>query len=82
MKNAYDYYLEYEDKNKFFTEKSVEWNLSIEEIKKLLLLQRVNKRQKEYPPITDYLDGVVKNDQMQIQTYIDACLAVKAKYPI
>ena len=38
-------------------------------------------RAKEYPPITDYIDGVVKNDQSQIQSYIDACLAVKAKYP-
>jgi hypothetical protein len=39
------------------------------------------KRQLEYPPITDYIDGIVKNDQTQVQTYIDACLAVKAKYP-
>ena len=39
------------------------------------------KRAKEYPPITDYIDGVVKGDQAQIQAYIDACLAVKAKYP-
>jgi hypothetical protein len=38
-------------------------------------------RAKEYPPITDYLDGVVKGDQAQIQAYIDDCLAVKAKYP-
>jgi hypothetical protein len=34
-----------------------------------------------YPPITDYIDGVVKGDQEQIQAYIDACLAVKVKYP-
>ena len=39
------------------------------------------QRAAEYPPATDYLDGVVKNDQAQIQAYIDACLAVKAKYP-
>jgi hypothetical protein len=39
------------------------------------------KRQPEYPPITDYIDGVVKGDQEQIQAYIDACLAVKDKYP-
>jgi hypothetical protein len=39
------------------------------------------KRAKEYPPTTDYLDGVVKGDQAQVQAYIDACLAVKAKYP-
>jgi hypothetical protein len=35
----------------------------------------------EYPPITDYIDGLVKNDNAQVQAYIDACLAVKAKYP-
>jgi hypothetical protein len=39
------------------------------------------KRQAEYPPITDYLDGVVKGDQTQIDKYIADCLAVKAKYP-
>lgn len=39
------------------------------------------KRRKEYPPIEDYLDGVVKGDQAQIQDYIDKCLAVKQKYP-
>jgi hypothetical protein len=41
----------------------------------------IAKRQAEYPPITDYLDGVVKGDQDQIDAYIAACLAVKAKYP-
>jgi hypothetical protein len=39
------------------------------------------RRAEEYPPITDYLDGVVKNDQAQISKYIADCLAVKAKYP-
>jgi hypothetical protein len=38
-------------------------------------------RAKEYPSINDYVDGIVKSDQAQVQTYIDACLAVKAKYP-
>lgn len=38
-------------------------------------------RAAEYPPIEDYLDGIVKGDQKQIDSYIDACLAVKAKYP-
>lgn len=38
-------------------------------------------RAAEYPPMTDYLDGIVKGDQAQVQAYIDACLAVKAKYP-
>jgi hypothetical protein len=39
------------------------------------------KRASEYPPITEYLDGVVKGDQAQIDKYIADCLAVKAKYP-
>jgi len=38
-------------------------------------------RAQEYPPMADYLDGVVKGDQAQIDAYIEACLAVKAKYP-
>lgn len=41
----------------------------------------VEKRAAEYPPITDYLDGIVKGDQEQIDAYIAACQAVKAKYP-
>lgn len=41
----------------------------------------IAKRQAEYPPITDYLDGVVKGDQKQIDAYVAACKAVKAKYP-
>ena len=39
------------------------------------------QRRAEYPQFTDYLDGLVKGDQAQIQKYIDDCLAVKAKYP-
>jgi hypothetical protein len=41
----------------------------------------IDKRAAEYPPITDYLDGVVKGDQSQIDKYIADCQAVKAKYP-
>jgi hypothetical protein len=39
------------------------------------------QRAAEYPPVADYLDGIVKGDQAQVQAYVDACLAVKAKYP-
>lgn len=39
------------------------------------------QRKVEYPPFTDYLDGIVKGDQAQIDKYIADCLAVKAKYP-
>lgn len=38
-------------------------------------------RAREYPPIADYIDGVVKGDQAQIEKYIADCQAVKAKYP-
>ena len=44
-----------------------------------------NKYQRErkpnYPPMTDYLDGIVKGDQAQVDKYIADCLAVKEKYP-
>lgn len=40
-----------------------------------------DKRRAEYPPMEDYLDAVVKGDSAGQQTYINACLAVKAKYP-
>jgi len=39
------------------------------------------KRKAEYPPMTDYLDGIVKGDQAQIDKYISDCLAIKEKYP-
>lgn len=38
-------------------------------------------RASEYPDFKEYLDGLVKGDTAQMQAYIDACLAVKAKYP-
>lgn len=64
---------------------SVDEGLVAQEAARLQAIADANaykaKRAAEYPPITDYLDGVVKGDQAQIQAYIDACLAVKAKYP-
>jgi len=44
-------------------------------------LTYAQQRAAEYPPMTDYLDGVVKGDQAQIDKYVADCLAVKAKYP-
>ena len=41
----------------------------------------IAKRAAEYPPMSDYLDGVVKGDQAQVDAYIAKCLEVKAKYP-
>lgn len=45
------------------------------------VLTYAQKRISEYPPMTDYLDGIVKGDTAQVDAYIAACLAVKAKYP-
>lgn len=44
-------------------------------------LSYAEKRASKYPPITDYIDGIVKGDSAQVQNYIDKCLAIKAKYP-
>jgi hypothetical protein len=49
----------------------------LEAIKHGIRLQRAA----EYPPMQDYLDGVAKGDQEQIDAYIAACLAVKERYP-
>ncbi len=38
-------------------------------------------RAAEYPDFKEYLDGVVKGNQAQIDAYISACQAVKEKYP-
>jgi hypothetical protein len=38
-------------------------------------------REKEYPDFKEYLDGIVKGDQAQIDKYIADCQAVKTKYP-
>ncbi len=44
-------------------------------------LTYAQKRAAEYPPMVDYLDGIVKGDTAQVDAYVAACLAVKAKYP-
>jgi len=43
--------------------------------------QYQRQRSNEYPDFKEYLDGIVKGDQAQIDKYIADCLAVKAKYP-
>lgn len=40
-----------------------------------------DQRARAYPPMADYLDAVVKGNANAVQAYVDACLAVKAKYP-
>jgi hypothetical protein len=47
----------------------------------LVIKEYINQRKMAYPPITDYIDGVVKGDQAQIDAYIAACKAVKAAFP-
>jgi hypothetical protein len=64
-------------------------DLTAEEVSALQIAEEIRlsqisyaiKRQAEYPPMTDYLDGIVKGDQIQIAKYIADCQAVKAKYP-
>ena len=71
-----------------------EWNIDVPKPTKAQLnaleaqaneVERLNivkaNRAKEYPDFREYLDGIVKGDNAQIQKYINDCLAVKAKYP-
>jgi hypothetical protein len=46
-----------------------------------LLSECHRKRKAEYPDSSDYLDAIVKGDEVQKQMYIDKCLEVKLKYP-
>ena len=43
-------------------------------------LDYARKRKAAYPDIYDYMDGIVKNDQTQIDKYIADSQAVKARY--
>ena len=53
------------------------WGLTTNDMVVHLVIQ--DARRRDYPPMTDYVDGIVKSDAAQVQTYIDACLAVKAR---
>ena len=69
-----------------FTDEEIDiWEADIAlakaEKEELARTQYQRDRAAEYPPMADYLDGIVKGDQAQIQAYVSACLAVKAKYP-
>ena len=44
-------------------------------------LDYARKRAAAYPSIYDYMDGIVKNDQAQIDKYIADSQAETAKYP-
>ena len=38
-------------------------------------------RRAEYPDFIEYIDGIVKGDQQQIDNYIQKCRTIKEKYP-
>ncbi len=45
------------------------------------LMEYSRNRKESYPPMENYLDGIVKGDQAQIDKYISDCLAVKQRFP-
>lgn len=78
--DAYDYdTLVWNDSTEKPSKEFLENKLDLIKVSQLLVVQQ--NRAAEYPPITDYIDGVVKGDQAQIDEYIAACQAVKNKYP-
>lgn len=55
---------------------------SIENKELLADVEQVRKfRKSEYPPIEDFVDAWVKNDDIGLEEYRNKCLSVKAKYP-
>lgn len=69
----------------FSAAEEAEWDAREAVASEELRLRNLNdyqiKRAIEYPDFKEYLDGIVKGDQAQISAYVDACMAVKAKYP-
>ena len=55
-----------------------QWGLTINE--EVVVRTISDLRKNAYPPMANYLDAIVKNDNEAFQTYLDACLAVKEKY--
>ena len=55
-----------------------QWGLTINE--EVVVRTISDLRKNAYPPLANYLDAIVKNDNEALQTYLDACLAVKEKY--
>jgi hypothetical protein len=65
------------------TEKASKEALAIQvETDRVANLTYQEKRAAAYPPMQDYLDGIVKGDTAQVDQYISDCLAVKALYPV
>jgi len=67
-----------ENETACFNDEELKW--VIVEIKQPIIPYYI-LRAREYPPIFDYIDGIVKNDHEQINKYIKACQEVKARYP-
>jgi hypothetical protein len=57
----------------------VDINEAITEMEMRLTFQEL--RAASYPPMADYLDGIVKGDTVQVAKYVSDCAAVKVKYP-
>ena len=55
-----------------------QWGLTINEEVVVRTISDIRKN--AYPPMANYLDAIVKNDNEALQVYLDACLAVKDKY--
>jgi hypothetical protein len=55
-----------------------QWGLTINE--EVVVRTISDLRKNAYPPMANYLDAIVKNDNESLQTYLAACLAVKEKY--
>ncbi len=58
-----------------------EWIDDIDKDQSIKLSAYSFYRKTEYPPIEDFADAWVKNDEQALEEYRQKCLAVKAKYP-
>ena len=64
--------------------KASEWEVKDGKLSEIPITKKdyTAQRRKEYNAILgEYLDGIVKDDQTQIDKYIADCKAIKAKWP-
>jgi len=81
MYTMYTQWLKSEDRNQFMTDLNIIDLEKLEQLKEAMNDDCRKLRKEEYPDQSEYLDGIVKNDQDQINSYIQSCQEIKNKYP-
>jgi len=81
METMYEKWLASDDRDQFISDLNISDAEKLEQLKQAMNEDCRRIRSKLYPPMEDYLDGIVKDDADQINTYKQTCLDIKTQYP-